>query len=74
MLKKKSLDLLKVYFNIKTKSKTDNTEYNDTATALFVDDRVKLREPLLTKIDTGSVSFSAYGHATRKVEMTRGNR
>jgi hypothetical protein len=74
MLKKKSLDLLKVYFDIKTKSKTDNTEYNNTSSALFVHDRAKIRQPLLTRIDTGSVSFSAYGHAIRKVQMTRGNR
>lgn len=37
-------------------------------------ERVKLREPLLTRVDTGSVSYKAYGTAVRAVQQTRGNR
>jgi hypothetical protein len=33
-----------------------------------------VREPLLTRVDTGKVSYKAYGTAVRAVQMTRGNR
>jgi Ankyrin repeats (3 copies) len=38
------------------------------------DDRVRVRDTLLVRIDTGKVSYKAYGAAIRSVQMSRGNR
>lgn len=40
----------------------------------YTSSRVQVRQFLLHKINTGSVSYKAYGAAIRSVAMTRGNR
>ena len=40
-------------------------EYSSSAHLFFISERVKVKEPLLTRVDTGKVSYKAYGSAIR---------
>lgn len=55
-------------------SKANQSEYNQAANQLFSNTRCSVRPSLLQQIDTGKVSYSAYGANVRAVQMTRGNR
>jgi hypothetical protein len=68
ILKKKNMELLEAFFKIPIK-KMDPTgseyEYSNSAHLFFITERVKVKEPLLTRVDTGKVSYKAYGSAIR---------
>jgi len=66
--------MLETFFKIPMKNTAGKEEFAMAALNFFVNNRVKVREPLLTRIDTGKVSYKAYGTAVRAVQMTRGNR
>ena len=47
---------------------------NQKLAEFYVSDRVKVKPYLLNRVETGNVSYKAYGTAVRRVEQTRGNR
>lgn len=70
ILKKKNIDLLEAFFKIPIKKLEpvgSEFEYSSSAHSFFITERVKIKEPLLTRVDTGKVSYKAYGSAIRQV-------
>lgn len=74
IIKSKNLELFEAFFKIPVANTAEAGEYTRAANQFYIQDRVKVRESLLTRIDTGKVSYKAYGTAIRSVQMTRGNR
>jgi len=74
ILEKKNTEMLEVLFKIPQKNAADMHLRNQKLAEFYVSDRVKVKPYLLNRVDTGNVSYKAYGTAVRRVEQTRGNR
>ncbi len=74
ILDKKNKEMLEVLFKIPQRNAADLHQRNIKLNEFYVSDRVKVKQYLLNRVDTGNVSYKAYGTAVRRVEQTRGNR
>jgi hypothetical protein len=74
ILEKKNTEMLEVLFKIPQRNAADMNLRNQKLAEFYVSDRVKVKPYLLNRVETGNVSYKAYGTAVRRVEQTRGNR
>lgn len=74
ILEKKNKDMLEVIFKIPQRNAADLARRNQVLSEFYVSDRIKVKPYLLNRVETGNVSYKAYGTAVRRVEQTRGNR
>ena len=74
ILEKKNSEMLEVLYKIPQRNAADMNQRNQKLAEFYVSDRTKVKPYLLNRVDTGNVSYKAYGTAVRRVEQTRGNR
>lgn len=74
ILDRKNTEMLEVLFKIPQRNAADIHQRNINLNEFYSTDRVKVKPYLLNRVDTGNVSYKAYGAAVRRVEQTRGNR
>jgi len=68
IIKSQNQEMLKTVLTIPSvKSGADYNDYYSKAMNYLRDDRVRVRDTLLNRIDTGRVSYKAYGAAIRSV-------